>query len=558
MRRTFAILLCWAIQAVIFALHLSDENYLNALTQTSFITKAEEEELAGRPIPGHAVSHFLKALYLDLGKPFFARKDLRTLTDEEYAERLLYPRYITKKEYEDILQNEELMVDSTVVMENREVPSGVLSKLLKSLGFKDLDLSRVHLDSVDCLYLLSSKYFMTSTEEEEARRTKTRLGQRVVLPDMDVEAHHVSLFLKKLEVGPIPFDIKRLSDMGYLALLASPDYTPVQISQSTKVLPDRYLPSAFVSVYLKKFKIPMAKSRLTNGADLTDYDYAALLTLPHYVTRSQFDEAIEKGYDVIDSTRVLDDRSLSSKALSKLLKDMMMSCTNELTIGDITDKVKENVSQREAKAWWLTVESMYKFFSHLPQNYELNGKTDDMQNIVVQFRPLLNAPTCLSKSKRVFAPDTMTSTNKVVKEAPNMAKRNFAGAPSQQLLNEAELPSDVGDYIFADRQSFDQFLSDRPYLFVQAGKYSYSMFDERTASLLVCLNNAVWRNGNSMPIASLVSVAAEELPTPNNVAELQSFLARHRRLFRVENGTVEVKCKIDGFRRVCELMDRLG
>ncbi|KFD50387.1 hypothetical protein M513_08769, partial [Trichuris suis] len=263
-----------------------------------------------------------------------------------------------------------------------------------------------------------------------------------------------------------------------------------------------------------------------------------------------------------------------------------MNCTNELTIGDIIDKVKDNVSQREAEARWLTAKSLYNFFDHLPQNYQLTGETEDIYNVVVHFQTLLNCPAC-TKSKRVFSADTLAPANSLIKEAPKMGgKRNFTGTPFQKLLNEAcavimnafaalgrnsvpllqlrkfldnyELPSDVKDYIFRDRLSFGQFLLDRPYLFVQTGSFSYSMFDEQTASLLVCLNNAVWRGGNSVPIASLVSVAAEKDPSLNDVARLESFLARHGRMFKIEDGRVKVGCRIDGFERACELMERLG
>ncbi|KFD57190.1 hypothetical protein M513_02075, partial [Trichuris suis] len=262
-----------------------------------------------------------------------------------------------------------------------------------------------------------------------------------------------------------------------------------------------------------------------------------------------------------------------------------MNCTNELTIGDIIDKVKDNVSQREAEARWLTAKSLYNFFDHLPQNYQLTGETEDIYNVVVHFQTLLNCPAC-TKSKRVFSADTLAPANSLIKEAPKMGKRNFTGTPFQKLLNEAcavimsafaalgrnsvpllqlrkfldnyELPSDVKDYIFRDRLSFGQFLLDRPYLFVQTGSFSYSMFDEQTASLLVSLNNAVWRGGNSIPIASLVSVATEKDPSLNDVARLESFLARHGRMFKIEDGRVKVGCRIDGFERACELMERLG
>ncbi|KHJ46759.1 hypothetical protein D918_03106 [Trichuris suis] len=394
MRAVFAILLCCAVQAAIFAQELSDEAYLNALTQAEFITKAEEEELAGRRIPGHIASRFLKALNLRLGKSP-APKDVTKLSDEEYAERLLYPRYITRQEYEKILRNGWSMIDSTIVLEDRELPSSVLFKLFNTIGYKELVLTSVKFDPKDILLLLSSPNVITLTEEEEARKAKTRLGQRLVLPDVQIDAYLLSLFLKKvkaheeilmggmkdvkklsdedyftllaqpsfvtqaeydvmshygaeipddatvlknrkldasnlskmlkkLKLGATPFDTKQLSNMGYLALLATPGYKTKQAGKHVKVLPDRYLPASFVSWYLKRLEVPLTtQNRLTDGSDLSDYDYAALLSKPHYVTQSEFDEMMEKGYDVIDSTRVLQDRPLSSKALSKILKTIM-------------------------------------------------------------------------------------------------------------------------------------------------------------------------------------------------------------------------------------------
>ncbi|KHJ41339.1 hypothetical protein D918_08569 [Trichuris suis] len=84
------------------------------------------------------------------------------------------------------------------------------------------------------------------------------------------------------------------------------------------------------------------------------------------------------------------------------------------------------------------------------------------------------------------------------------------------------------------------------------------MLDERTASLLVNLNNVVWRSRSSMTITSLVSVASEIDSTLNNAQRLESLLARYTRLFTIESGTVTARRRIDGFQRACELMERLG
>ncbi|CDW59901.1 hypothetical protein TTRE_0000824501 [Trichuris trichiura] len=84
------------------------------------------------------------------------------------------------------------------------------------------------------------------------------------------------------------------------------------------------------------------------------------------------------------------------------------------------------------------------------------------------------------------------------------------------------------------------------------------MLNEWTASLLVHLNNSVWRSGNSVPITSLVSVASEIDSNFNGTAQLEAFLARYTRLFKIESGIVTVGRIIDDFERACELMDRLG
>ncbi|KFD71840.1 hypothetical protein M514_05595 [Trichuris suis] len=262
-----------------------------------------------------------------------------------------------------------------------------------------------------------------------------------------------------------------------------------------------------------------------------------------------------------------------------------VSCTDELTIGDIIDKLKANAPQRDAKALWLTAESMHKFFIHLPENYELSGGISDTRNVVVRFRMLSNSAAC-TKSKRCCKTQTRVPANSRINVSAKTIKPKLSSGASLQLLNETcalimnafialgrndvsllqlrkmlnndDMPIEIRNFIFRDRSSLGTFLAEHPYLFVKTGNHCYSMLDERTASLLVNLNNVVWRSRSSMTITSLVSVASEIDSTLNNAQRLESLLARYTRLFTIESGTVTVRRRIDGFQRACELMERLG
>ncbi|KFD48248.1 hypothetical protein M514_10891 [Trichuris suis] len=269
-------------------------------------------------------------------------------------------------------------------------------------------------------------------------------------------------------------------------------------------------------------------------------------------------------------------------------------CTDQLTIEEIISKTK-NALQPGRKSPLLTVESLYKFLKHLPENYELSGGGSDIRTVVVHFRPLLHRPACLMSDDSCTT-EALAPANCQIKETKKMVKRQFSGEVSQELLIEAcalimnafialgrnsvpllqlrkflnndhvlshyltfsELPNELCYHILRDQSSLDQFLLERPYLFVKTGNYSYSMFDMQTTSLLVYLNNTVWCNGNAVPITSLLNVAIQIDGSLNDAAELESFLARHGRLFKIEDGVVKVHRKICGFQRTCELLERLG
>uniref|UniRef100_A0A5S6PYS4 Uncharacterized protein n=1 Tax=Trichuris muris TaxID=70415 RepID=A0A5S6PYS4_TRIMR len=155
MKLTIAVVLCCLAKVAIAgsfsaATTISDNGYLDCLKMMDCITRTEARDYFSRPelarlhteaviivlperqIPAHVASSFLKGLRLQSRNASLPQGSLDGISNEDYARLLASYRYITQTEYEKILRHNYDMIDSTVVLQDRQLPASVLSRVMKS------------------------------------------------------------------------------------------------------------------------------------------------------------------------------------------------------------------------------------------------------------------------------------------------------------------------------------------------------------------------------------------------------------------------------------------